>query len=67
MHEIDAVLIAARRDGFLTIDVSVEELARVAHQCRKSADAARRGNLKAARAKKARAKAVRTRFRERGR
>lgn len=66
MHEIDAVLIAARAHGFLTIDVSVEELARVVHQCRRSAEVARKANRRAAIATQAKRRGLgssRTRFR----
>ncbi len=65
MHEIDAVLIAARAHGFLTIDVSVEELARVVHQCRRSHELARKADFREAvriMAKRGRLGSSRTRF-----
>jgi hypothetical protein len=48
VDDLDAALMAARRHGFLTIDVPVEALARTVHQCRRSHELARRGNIRAA-------------------
>jgi len=66
MHEIDAALMAARRDGFLTIEVPVELLARTAHQCRRSHELARKADFRfmiRIMAKKGRLGSSRTRFR----
>ena len=66
MHDLDAALMAARRDGFLTIDVPVELLARMAHQCRRSHELARKADRRAAiatMAKRRRLGSSRTRFR----
>lgn len=66
MHEIDAALMAARRDGFLTIEVPVELLARTAHQCRRSHELARKADFRfmiRIMAKKGRLGSPRTRFR----
>jgi hypothetical protein len=46
VDDLDAVLMAARRDGYLTIDVPVELLARTAHQCRRSRDLARKADFR---------------------
>ena len=66
MHEIDAALMAARRDGFLTIEVPVELLARTAHQCRRSHELARKADFRfmiRIMAKKGRLGSSRTQFR----
>ncbi len=65
MHEIDAALMAARRDGYLRIDVPIEELVRVVHMCRRSAELAQMANRRAAiatMAKRRRTGSSRTRF-----
>ena len=58
MDDLDAALMAARRHVFLTIDVPVEALARTVHQCRRSHELARRGNIRAALALVARKRLV---------
>lgn len=66
MHDLDAALMAARRDGFLPIEVPVELLARMAHQCRRSHELARKAGFRfriRIMAKKDRLGSPRTRFR----